>query len=272
MHAQGVQLHQLTGVVFVQASGSALRAGAACGHALGLIQVQQHGRMPGTGQQQVFKLAHGVGPNGVDQVMPDKRTHRALANEHVEVVKPELGHARQQRGLELGLAATGEPPGGGLQRQAAGIKLRGQRFRKVHAPLGHGIRVGAASRAPGSLRGIGLDLLAQFAFTLVGGKNVWQGGIEIGQVGCDQRRFLARAVGQLNLLQRPGTRAAGLLHLSQQVWGGAIAHARHHAPGAKLRRCGLRRLTLCPARATQRQCMNPAHQGQTGGRPQPVAA
>ena len=109
-----MELHQFACIVFIQATGGAVRTPATICHALGLVQIQQHGRMAGTGQQQVFKLAHGMGARHIHDVVPGKRSHGTLACINIEVVEPEFGHARQERRLHLGLPVDVEPPGCGL--------------------------------------------------------------------------------------------------------------------------------------------------------------
>jgi hypothetical protein len=122
---QGVQFHQLTGVVFVESTAAAVGVGGvgsdggAFGYALRLVQVEQHGRMASAGQQQVFKPAQCMGANGVEHVVAHVGPHRALACKHIEVVEPELGHAGQQRVLDIRAAAGGQAPGGGLASHLA---------------------------------------------------------------------------------------------------------------------------------------------------------
>ena len=101
VHAQGVQFHQLTRVVLVDAAHVALR----------LVQKIQHCGMARAGQQQVFESAQCIGAYRVDGVMANKRPYRALAGENIQVVKPELCHLGEQRVFNAGIAACQQAPG-----------------------------------------------------------------------------------------------------------------------------------------------------------------
>ena len=113
-HPQRVQLHQLAGVVFIQAPGAAVGTSAAVSHALELVQVVQHGGVARAGQQQVFKLAQRMGAGHVNHIVPCKRAHRAFAGVHVEVVEPELSHPCEQGVFFTGLAVGAQAPCGSL--------------------------------------------------------------------------------------------------------------------------------------------------------------
>ena len=121
VHAEGMQFHQLTAVVLVESAAAPslcfLHAGparvigetvatvAARGilgspggniriwtDAQPIVQIEQHGRTFGGCQQQVFEFSEGVRPYYIAFVAGDHVMIRALADEYVEVVKPEIGH------------------------------------------------------------------------------------------------------------------------------------------------------------------------------------
>jgi hypothetical protein len=59
---------------------------------LPVIEVKQHRRALGRGDQQVLELPEGVRADHGFDVGRRKRAIRALAEEHVEVVGPEIDH------------------------------------------------------------------------------------------------------------------------------------------------------------------------------------
>jgi hypothetical protein len=82
VHAEGMQLHQLARIVFVQPAR--LRDP--------VIQIEQHGRMAGGGAQHLAEGAEYVRPDGIAFVAGHQGTVLALARKHVEVVVPEVDH------------------------------------------------------------------------------------------------------------------------------------------------------------------------------------
>ena len=151
VHAQGVQFHQLAGVVLVQpaallplrlallprlrclggrarrprralgiaegpsqhaavAAEAAPPAGAIAGevgvgaHAQPVVQVEEHGRALGGGFQQLAELAQGARADDVALVAGDQVAVRALVEEDVEVVEPEVGHHFFQLALAVDVA------------------------------------------------------------------------------------------------------------------------------------------------------------------------
>ena len=181
--AQRVQLHQLPGVVFIQAAVVAL----------GLVQVQQHGRVLGTGQQQIFKAAQRIRADDVNHVMPDERPHGALADKHIEVVKPKLGHARQQRVFKRRVAAGHQTPGGRTLSHFAAENLWAARHEWRHL-------------ARGGWGGLLTQGFSGFAFGMKVARDVIQGGIETRQFGRNVGRTTAGRISCLHLLQGPGAR------------------------------------------------------------------
>ena len=131
--AEGVQLQQLTGVVLVQSLGHAVEDLAAQGipiarigkqqspadpgapdaqshavqrrrdgprgDALPVVEIEQHRRAAGRSDQQVFEPAQHPGPDGRFDVRRYQKPIHAFAEEHVEMIEPEIG----QHGLELAL-------------------------------------------------------------------------------------------------------------------------------------------------------------------------
>ena len=149
VHAQGVQLQQLAGVVFVQA---AVAAGALRVHALPLVQVKQHGRMLCAGQHQVFKLAQRMGARHMQRVVAAKGAHRALVLVDVEVVEPKLGHARQQGVFQAVVATASQAPGHRFVDHGA-VEVQGLGgLRKIKALLDGQRLVDRAGSAHGSTR------------------------------------------------------------------------------------------------------------------------
>ena len=106
--AQRVQLHQLARVVFIQAlrrlalvhsaarnrpSSRARRAERIRADALGVVEIEQHGRAVRHGFKQVFKFAQRVRANHVALVADEVVRHLlVLAQVDVEVIEPEVGH------------------------------------------------------------------------------------------------------------------------------------------------------------------------------------
>ncbi|MFO1253291.1 MAG: hypothetical protein U1E77_19665 [Inhella sp.] len=91
-HAQGVQLHQLARVVLVQAAAAARTLEAGAG-GLGVVQVEQHGRVGGHGTEQVAEAPEHMGADGAGLVVRHQHAAQALVEEDVEVVEPEVHQA-----------------------------------------------------------------------------------------------------------------------------------------------------------------------------------
>ena len=110
VHAQGVQLHHLARIVFVEAlRGLAVIPGARGGlrvgtHALPVVQVPQHRRTLCRGQQQVAERSQRPWTNHVALIRRHQIPLRALAEKHVEVIEPEVGHYLLQLPLAIGRA------------------------------------------------------------------------------------------------------------------------------------------------------------------------
>ena len=81
-HAHGVQLHDLAGVVLVDAAGGVLV----------VVEITQHGRMAQGGLQQVAETPQGPGPDGAVLIVADHGAHVAFVHVHAEMVHPEPGH------------------------------------------------------------------------------------------------------------------------------------------------------------------------------------
>ena len=180
-NAQRVQFHQFTRIVFVQATVAALR----------LVQVKQHGWMPGAGKQQVLETAQCVGPDGIDDVMADKRAHRSLADGHIQVVEPEFGHAGQQGMFQCRIAARHEPPGDSALRHVAAEQRA----------AGHG----GGRRNHGSVRRNCLcaQHLAGVTFSQNVARQVGHRRIETRQSGWNRRSLPAGRMSRIDLLQGP---------------------------------------------------------------------
>ena len=232
VHAQGVQLEQFAGVVFIEAAvvARALRV-----HALPLVQVKQHGRVLRTGQHQVFKLAQRMGARHMQRVVAAKGAHRALVLVDVEVVEPKLGHARQQRVFQAVVAATGQAPGDRFVHHGA-VEVQGLGgLRKIKALV---VGQGLVDRAGSGYSGAGLALFFG-AF-----KELGQSQIDLGQSGRQGRRLLAGGPGGLELGVGPLARIRRALDRLQKRGAGAVAQAVEgtpacgHAAGVKAGRCG----------------------------------
>ena len=113
VHAQGVQLHQLARVVFIDAARSVL----------GVVQKLQHGRVAHHGPQQIAETPQRMRADGAVFVVAQHGADFALALEHAEVVQPEPGH------LLLHLAGrihgAQQVALGGLARQPVHLLLPG---------------------------------------------------------------------------------------------------------------------------------------------------
>ena len=107
-----VRIRIRSGITRRVAAIGTVRAGAACRNALGLlrirsdtqpvVEIEQHrGTLRGR-DQQILELAHGMRANCVLLVVSEQHAIRALVDEHIEVVKPEIGH----HFVELALAVN----------------------------------------------------------------------------------------------------------------------------------------------------------------------
>ena len=181
--------------------------------------------MTRAGQQQVFKLAQRVGANHIDHIVADKRAHRAFANVHVQVVEPELGHARQQRVFKRWVAARHQAPGSGGLRHLAAKTCR------LCGVVGR-------HRTGLGLTGLFFDVLACFAFGFKVARNRGYGLIEAIDVGRDIGRALAGGVGCVNLAEGP--RPGVALRSLGRGFTGAVAKTRCGAPGSGRVGIGLR--------------------------------
>ena len=171
--------------------------------------------MPRAGQQQFIELAQRVRPDGVDDVVADKGLDAPLVGRDVEVVEPELGHARQQRLLDVGAAAAHQAPGGGVARHACAVALGG--FGGQDSGCGIGLGGGA--------------LAALFAFVAVALEDLGQRGVEIRRHAAQPHRLCAGGARGVDLSQRPRACAAGALHLLDQGRRRPVTQARQGAIG-----------------------------------------
>jgi len=80
--AQGMQLHQLAGVILIQTAS--LRDP--------VIEVEQHGRMMGRGAQHLAERAKHVGTDRIALVTCDQGTVLPFTRKYIEVVIPEVNH------------------------------------------------------------------------------------------------------------------------------------------------------------------------------------
>ena len=85
VHAQRVQLHQLAGVVLVEAARRVLL----------VVEVAQHGRVRGAGDQQIAEATERVRAQG-PLVIADQHAQIGLGLPDIEVVEPEPGHLLAQ--------------------------------------------------------------------------------------------------------------------------------------------------------------------------------
>ena len=122
MHAQCVEFHQFSGVVFIQTAGALPSSSWLRADTEPLVQVVKHGGMLGAGQHQVFKLAQCMGPGHIDGIVPCKRSHAALLLVNIEMVEPELCHSGQQRLFNIVAAATGQAPSNGFVHLGSVVK------------------------------------------------------------------------------------------------------------------------------------------------------
>ena len=113
VHAQGVQLHQFAGIVFVEMTGGVLL----------VVQIAQHGRVGGHRPQQIAEMPQGMGANGVLFVIAQHGAQIALALVHAEVVHPEPVHLFLH--LVRGIQGAQQVAGGGLALQAVEFLLIG---------------------------------------------------------------------------------------------------------------------------------------------------
>ncbi len=115
--AEGVEFHQLARVVFIEShrtrfSGLAVHAhlGTPRGEgmrtdALGLVEIEEHGGALRGCDEKVFKFAHRMRTDDLVLVVrqiPGREF--ALAQIHVEVVQPEVGHHRFELALAVDVA------------------------------------------------------------------------------------------------------------------------------------------------------------------------
>jgi hypothetical protein len=103
--AEGVEFHQLAGVIFVEAFMDYLPGAARGGEvgtlrcervgadAAGVVEINEHGWAVRYGFKQVFKFAEGTWANGVALIADEVVRHLLVfAEVDVEVIEPEVGH------------------------------------------------------------------------------------------------------------------------------------------------------------------------------------
>ena len=113
VYAQRVQLHQLPGQVFVDTTGSILF----------VVEVAQHGWVPGRGTQQIAEPAQRVRSDGAVFVVAEHRSDIGLVLEHAEVVEPKPAHLLVE--LVGRVHGTQNMPAGGFPGQAVEFLLIG---------------------------------------------------------------------------------------------------------------------------------------------------
>ena len=144
IHAQRMQLHQLSCVVLVDAARGARGCAASLGSArraswgllsdiLPVIEVEEHGRALRGGFEHVAEVTEHIRPDGFAFVLAQVIARRALAGEHVEVVEPEV----DQHFLQLPLAVEGAQQLGLLDVGDHLPRLRSLGFRRVTARRAH---------------------------------------------------------------------------------------------------------------------------------------
>ena len=99
---KSVELHQFTRVVLVETALAARPAALlsrrnecwmhGIRRALPLIEIEQHGRTPGNGAEQVAKLSQRIWTNDVAVICRQEDAVQALAGVHAEVILPEIRH------------------------------------------------------------------------------------------------------------------------------------------------------------------------------------
>ena len=177
-----MQLHELTGVVLVQA-GLPSAIGSARNREIGLraepvVEVVEHRRMMGGGPHEVGELAQRVRADRLALVHRNVPAHVALAGEDVEVVEPEVDHDL----LELPLARHGadhlgrlelrRDPGRPLVHRVALLHLLTRHLpaRQLRAQLRIGTGVGAQElgRGHAQRRELGERCLGRGVLDLLG--------------------------------------------------------------------------------------------------------
>jgi len=96
VHSEGVQLHELAGVVLVEPHAPA-RVGAAGHHEVGaraepVVEVEEHRGMTRGGQHEVAEPPERVRPDRLPLVGRQHPAHRPLLPVDVEVIEPEVHH------------------------------------------------------------------------------------------------------------------------------------------------------------------------------------
>ena len=117
--AEGVQFHQLAGVVFIEAFVAAFlevwaagsgELGALSGQrvgadALGVVEIGEHGGAVSYGFKQVLKVAKRAGADGVAFIADEVVGHLLVfAQVDVEVIEPEIGHHFLELGVGVDVA------------------------------------------------------------------------------------------------------------------------------------------------------------------------
>ncbi len=209
-HAQGVQLHDLAGVVLVDVVGRIVR----------IVEVAEHGRVLQRRLEQVAETAKGVGPDRPVHIVADHRPDVGLVLMDVEMVEPEPGHLLLEliRRIEVAQNLAGRGLFGarrhrlliGLLRRLLLIRI-GQGVGRlvlgvqVHHQLGH--------RLAGDRQGVDLRLhrrrqgIVEARMQLVGQPAVGAHGLDLG--GAGRGRAPGHAVEQGQSLGLVGGGACG---------------------------------------------------------------
>jgi len=170
VHAERVQLQYLPGEILVQAAPLAAESGGALADArigadrLGLVEIEQHGRMPLDGDQHVAELAEHVRPDRLELEQAGHADHRQFVGGNREMVRPEMDHAldewgRRDEGSVGAGADHGEIilPADAADEAAGGIGQAGQLVAGLHAG-GRGARRGGLHAHGGLRLGLGRRL------------------------------------------------------------------------------------------------------------------
>src|ERR1039457_3202257 len=86
-----MQFQQLASVIFIEPAMLPDSAARRRSSRLPVVEVEEHGGTLRGGAQQVFELAEDMRANGIALVGSDQIVIRALVDENVEVVVPEVG-------------------------------------------------------------------------------------------------------------------------------------------------------------------------------------
>jgi hypothetical protein len=97
VNAERVQFHKLAGVVFIQSASAVVGASHPRHRRVGIgaqpiVQIKEHRRTLGSGEQEIFESAESMRPNGVPVVSGGQPTIGSFRGENIEVVAPKIHH------------------------------------------------------------------------------------------------------------------------------------------------------------------------------------